>query len=48
MSMLERFRAQKKLELRDKDAGATPLRDDKNGKLKMARSRSASERLLPS
>jgi PPK2 family polyphosphate:nucleotide phosphotransferase len=34
MSMLERFRAPKKLELRDKDAGATPLRDDKNGKLK--------------
>ena len=34
MSMLERFRAPKNLELRDKDAGATPLRDDKNGKLK--------------
>ena len=32
--MLERFRAPKNLELRDKDAGATPLRDDKNGKLK--------------
>ena len=34
MSMLERFRAPKKLELRDKDAGDTPLRDDKKGKLK--------------
>jgi PPK2 family polyphosphate:nucleotide phosphotransferase len=34
MSMLERFRAPKNLELRDKDAGATPLRDDKKGKLK--------------
>jgi PPK2 family polyphosphate:nucleotide phosphotransferase len=34
MSMLERFRAPKKLELRDKDAGATPLRDDRKGKLK--------------
>jgi PPK2 family polyphosphate:nucleotide phosphotransferase len=34
MSMLERFRAPKDLELRDKDAGATPLRDDKKGKLK--------------
>ena len=34
MSMLERFRAPKKLELRDEDAGATPLRDDKKGKLK--------------
>ena len=34
MSMLERFRAPKNLELRDKDAGDTPLRDDKNGKLK--------------
>jgi PPK2 family polyphosphate:nucleotide phosphotransferase len=33
-SMLERFRAPKKLELRDKDAGDTPLRDDKKGKLK--------------
>jgi PPK2 family polyphosphate:nucleotide phosphotransferase len=32
--MLERFRAPKKLELRDKDAGDTPLRDDKKGKLK--------------
>jgi PPK2 family polyphosphate:nucleotide phosphotransferase len=32
--MLERFRAPKDLELRDKDAGATPLRDDKKGKLK--------------
>jgi PPK2 family polyphosphate:nucleotide phosphotransferase len=32
--MLERFRAPKNLELRDKDAGATPLRDDKKGKLK--------------
>jgi PPK2 family polyphosphate:nucleotide phosphotransferase len=34
MSMLERFRAPKHLELRDKDAGATPLRDDRKGKLK--------------
>jgi PPK2 family polyphosphate:nucleotide phosphotransferase len=34
MSMLERFRAPKNLELRDKDAGATPLRNDKKGKLK--------------
>lgn len=34
MSMLERFRAPKKLELRDKDAGDTPLRDDNKGKLK--------------
>ncbi|SDE23165.1 polyphosphate:nucleotide phosphotransferase, PPK2 family [Massilia sp. PDC64] len=34
MSMLERFRAPKNLELRDKDAGATPLRDDRKGKLK--------------
>jgi PPK2 family polyphosphate:nucleotide phosphotransferase len=34
MSMLERFRAPKKLELRDEDAGDTPLRDDKKGKLK--------------
>ncbi|WP_075793970.1 PPK2 family polyphosphate kinase [Massilia putida] len=34
MSMLERFRAPKNLELRDKDASATPLRDDKKGKLK--------------
>jgi PPK2 family polyphosphate:nucleotide phosphotransferase len=34
MSMLERFRAPKKLELRDKDAGATPLRDDRKGKPK--------------
>jgi PPK2 family polyphosphate:nucleotide phosphotransferase len=34
MSMLERFRAPKHLELRDKDAGDTPLRDDKKGKLK--------------
>jgi len=34
MSMLERFRAPKNLELRDKDAGDTPLRDDKKGKLK--------------
>ncbi|KQV51857.1 PPK2 family polyphosphate kinase [Massilia sp. Root335] len=33
-SMLERFRAPKNLELRDKDAGDTPLRDDKKGKLK--------------
>jgi PPK2 family polyphosphate:nucleotide phosphotransferase len=33
-SMLERFRAPKDLELRDKDAGDTPLRDDKKGKLK--------------
>ena len=33
-TMLERFRAPKNLELRDKDAGATPLRDDKKGKLK--------------
>jgi PPK2 family polyphosphate:nucleotide phosphotransferase len=32
--MLERFRAPKHLELRDKDAGDTPLRDDKKGKLK--------------
>jgi PPK2 family polyphosphate:nucleotide phosphotransferase len=34
MSILERFRAPKKLELRDKDAGETPLRDDRKGKLK--------------
>jgi PPK2 family polyphosphate:nucleotide phosphotransferase len=34
MSMLERFRAPKNLELHDKDAGATPLRDDKKDKLK--------------
>ena len=34
MSMLERFRAPKNVELRDKDAGDTPLRDDKKGKLK--------------
>ena len=34
MSMLERFRAPKNLELRDKDAGDTPLRNDKKGKLK--------------
>jgi PPK2 family polyphosphate:nucleotide phosphotransferase len=34
MSMLERFRAPKDLELRDKDASATPLRDDRKGKLK--------------
>lgn len=33
-TMLERFRAPKNLGLRDKDAGDTPLRDDKNGKLK--------------
>jgi PPK2 family polyphosphate:nucleotide phosphotransferase len=33
-TMLERFRAPKNLELRDKDAGDTPLRDDKKGKLK--------------
>ena len=33
-SILERFRAPKNLELRDKDAGDTPLRDDKKGKLK--------------
>lgn len=33
-SMLERFRAPKDIELRDKDAGDTPLRDDKKGKLK--------------
>jgi PPK2 family polyphosphate:nucleotide phosphotransferase len=34
MSMLERFRAPNNLELRDEDAGDTPLRDDKKGKLK--------------
>jgi len=34
MSMLALFRAPKQLELRDKDAGDTPLRDDKKGKLK--------------
>ena len=33
-TMLERFRAPNKLELRDKDAADTPLRDDKKGKLK--------------
>jgi PPK2 family polyphosphate:nucleotide phosphotransferase len=32
--MLERFRAPNNLELRDEDAGDTPLRDDKKGKLK--------------
>jgi PPK2 family polyphosphate:nucleotide phosphotransferase len=33
-TMLERFRAPNNLELRDKDAGDTPLRDDRKGKLK--------------
>jgi len=33
-TMLERFRAPNNLELRDKDAADTPLRDDKKGKLK--------------
>ena len=34
MRMLQRFRAPSNLELRDKDAADTPLRDDKKGKLK--------------